>query len=91
MSQGDECKIVLSGRGAAMVIESLRLFYHIDCFKCCVCHTQLGDGLMGTDVRVRNNKLHCHNCYSSDDGMHYLLLSMLTCNINSTFTCCSAY
>nr|CAD7439615.1 unnamed protein product [Timema bartmani] len=56
------------GRGAAMIIESLRLFYHIDCFKCCVCHVQLGDGLMGTDVRVRNNKLHCHNCYSSDDG-----------------------
>lgn len=51
-----------------MIIESLQLFYHIDCFKCCVCCLQLGDGLMGTDVRVRNNKLHCHNCYSSDDG-----------------------
>lgn len=51
-----------------MIIESLRLFYHMDCFKCCVCHVQLGDGLMGTDVRVRNHKLHCHNCYSSDDG-----------------------
>ncbi|XP_023709494.1 uncharacterized protein LOC111865553 isoform X3 [Cryptotermes secundus] len=59
------------GRGAAMIIESLRLFYHIDCFKCCVCHVQLGDGLMGTDVRVRNNKLHCHNCYSSDDGVKF--------------------
>ncbi|KAL1131753.1 hypothetical protein AAG570_011366 [Ranatra chinensis] len=57
------------GRGAAMIIESLRLFYHIDCFKCCVCCMQLGDGMMGTDVRVRNNKLHCHNCYSSDDGV----------------------
>jgi hypothetical protein len=55
-----------------MIIESLRLFYHIDCFKCCVCHVQLGDGLMGTDVRVRNNKLHCHNCYSSDDGKYLL-------------------
>jgi len=61
-----------TGRGAAMIIESLRLFYHIDCFKCCVCHVQLGDGLMGTDVRVRNNKLHCHNCYSSDDGKQWL-------------------
>ncbi|KYN28424.1 LIM domain only protein 7 [Trachymyrmex cornetzi] len=56
------------GRGAAMIIESLRLFYHMECFKCCVCHVRLGDGLMGTDVRVRNHKLHCHNCYSSDDG-----------------------
>lgn len=53
-----------------MIIESLRLFYHMECFKCCVCHVRLGDGLMGTDVRVRNHKLHCHNCYSSDDGTH---------------------
>ncbi|KAF5300388.1 hypothetical protein FQR65_LT01009 [Abscondita terminalis] len=59
------------GRGAAMIIESLCLFYHMKCFKCCVCHTQLGDGLMGTDVRVRNQKLHCHNCYSSDDGVKF--------------------
>ncbi|XP_044741538.1 uncharacterized protein CG43427 [Chrysoperla carnea] len=59
------------GRGAAMIIESLCLFYHMDCFKCCVCHVQLGDGLMGTDVRVRNHKLHCHNCYSSDDGVKF--------------------
>lgn len=62
------------GRGAAMIIESLRLFYHMECFKCCVCHVRLGDGLMGTDVRVRNHKLHCHNCYSSDDGTHILTL-----------------
>lgn len=60
--------IVFSGRGAAMIIESLRLFYHINCFKCCVCCVQLGDGLMGTDVRVRNSKLHCHSCYSNDEG-----------------------
>ncbi|XP_011869609.1 PREDICTED: LIM domain only protein 7 isoform X2 [Vollenhovia emeryi] len=59
------------GRGAAMIIESLRLFYHMECFKCCVCHVRLGDGLNGTDVRVRNNKLHCHNCYSSDDGVKF--------------------
>lgn len=59
------------GRGAAMIIESLCLFYHMECFKCCVCHVQLGNGLIGTDVRVRNEKLHCHNCYSSDDGLKY--------------------
>ncbi|XP_030756556.1 spindle pole body component 110 [Sitophilus oryzae] len=59
------------GRGAAMIIESLCLFYHMECFKCCVCHIQLGDGRMGTDVRVRNQKLHCHNCYSSDDGVKF--------------------
>uniref|UniRef100_A0A2S2NNG8 LIM and calponin y domains-containing protein 1 n=1 Tax=Schizaphis graminum TaxID=13262 RepID=A0A2S2NNG8_SCHGA len=64
------CAVEL-GRGAAMIIESLQLFYHIECFKCCVCCVQLGDGLMGTDVRVRNKKLHCHNCFSSDDGVKF--------------------
>ncbi|CAG9816869.1 unnamed protein product [Phaedon cochleariae] len=59
------------GRGAAMIIESLCLFYHMECFKCCVCHLQLADGMIGTDVRVRNEKLHCHNCYSSDDGVKF--------------------
>ncbi|XP_035215137.1 LIM and calponin homology domains-containing protein 1-like isoform X7 [Stegodyphus dumicola] len=56
------------GRGAAMIIESLQLYYHIHCFQCCVCQAQLGNGSCGTDVRVRNNKLHCHNCYSNDEA-----------------------
>ncbi|ETN74025.1 LIM domain protein, partial [Necator americanus] len=30
------------GRGAAMIIESLNLFYHLACFKCYVCKTPLG-------------------------------------------------
>jgi len=64
------CKEEL-GRGAAMIIESLRLFYHIRCFKCCVCSIQLGNGEQGTDVRVRNNRLHCHNCYSNDEGLKF--------------------
>ncbi|KAG8199654.1 hypothetical protein JTE90_022109 [Oedothorax gibbosus] len=56
------------GRGAAMIIESLQLYYHIQCFQCCVCQAQLGNGSCGTDVRVRNNKLHCQNCYSNDEA-----------------------
>jgi len=64
------CKDEL-GRGAAMIIESLRLFYHIRCFKCCVCSVQLGNGEHGTDVRVRNNRLHCQNCYSNDEGLKF--------------------
>ena len=51
-----------------MIIESLRLFYHIGCFRCCVCGLALGNGTAGTDVRVRNNHLHCHDCYSNDEG-----------------------
>jgi len=64
------CKEEL-GRGAAMIIESLRLFYHLRCFRCVVCHVQLGNGSSGTDVRVRNNKLHCQNCYSNDEGLKF--------------------
>ncbi|KAL8617088.1 hypothetical protein ACOMHN_014259 [Nucella lapillus] len=56
------------GFGAAMVIESLGLYYHTQCFKCCVCRTPLGSGVEGADVRVRVNKLHCPNCYSNDEG-----------------------
>jgi len=59
------------GRGAAMIIESLRLFYHLGCFRCCVCNQQLGNGTAGADVRVRNNRLHCHNCYSNDQGLKF--------------------
>ncbi|XP_070198566.1 trichohyalin-like [Littorina saxatilis] len=56
------------GFGAAMVIESLGLYYHTQCFKCCVCRTPLGNGVEGADVRVRVNKLHCPNCYSNDEA-----------------------
>ncbi|XP_046380443.2 LIM and calponin homology domains-containing protein 1-like isoform X2 [Haliotis rufescens] len=56
------------GFGAAMIIESLGLSYHVQCFKCCVCHTPLGNGSEGADVRVRVNKLHCPNCYSNDEA-----------------------
>ncbi|KAJ8708999.1 hypothetical protein PYW07_008825 [Mythimna separata] len=59
------------GRGAAMIIESLSLCYHVWCFTCAVCGARLGDGRAGADVRVRMHKLHCQHCYSSDDGRKY--------------------
>ncbi|XP_077863382.1 uncharacterized protein LOC100366345 [Saccoglossus kowalevskii] len=59
------------GRGAAMIIESLGLHFHISCFKCCVCNCQLGSGAKGTDVRIRASKLHCQNCYSNDAGFEF--------------------
>ncbi|XP_013166054.1 PREDICTED: uncharacterized protein LOC106116687 isoform X4 [Papilio xuthus] len=59
------------GRGAAMIIESLSLCYHVWCFSCAVCGARLGDGRNGADVRVRAGRLHCHHCYSADDGSKY--------------------
>jgi F-box protein 20 len=60
------------GSGAAMIIENLGLFYHIDCFKCSVCQTPIADGnINGTDVRVRNSRLHCANCFSNEEGIKF--------------------
>lgn len=60
------------GSGAAMIIENLGLFYHINCFKCSVCQTPISDGnIHGTDVRVRNSRLHCHNCFSNEEGVKF--------------------
>ncbi|XP_051783265.1 LIM domain only protein 7 isoform X11 [Erpetoichthys calabaricus] len=51
------------GKGAAMIIESLGLFYHLNCFKCINCYCDLGGSEAGAEVRIRNNQLYCNNCY----------------------------
>ncbi|XP_078255462.1 LIM and calponin homology domains-containing protein 1-like isoform X3 [Rhinoraja longicauda] len=51
------------GKGAAMIIETLNLYFHIQCFTCGVCRGQLGDATTGTDVRIRNGLLNCNDCY----------------------------
>ncbi len=56
------------GQGSAMVIESLGLYYHIECFRCFVCNIPLSSSFEGTDVRVRSNRLHCQNCFSDENG-----------------------
>ncbi|XP_066478567.1 LIM domain only protein 7 isoform X1 [Tiliqua scincoides] len=56
------CRNVL-GKGAAMIIESLGLSYHLHCFKCVACKCDLGGSQAGTEVRIRNNELFCNDCY----------------------------
>ncbi|XP_009278406.1 PREDICTED: LIM and calponin homology domains-containing protein 1 isoform X3 [Aptenodytes forsteri] len=51
------------GKGAAMIIETLGLYFHIQCFRCGICKGQLGDAASGTDVRIRNGLLNCTDCY----------------------------
>nr|XP_036858464.1 LIM and calponin homology domains-containing protein 1 isoform X24 [Manis javanica] len=51
------------GKGAAMIIETLNLYFHIQCFRCGICKGQLGDAVSGTDVRIRNGLLNCNDCY----------------------------
>ncbi|ELV10426.1 LIM and calponin homology domains-containing protein 1 [Tupaia chinensis] len=50
-------------QGAAMIIETLNLYFHIQCFRCGICKGQLGDAVSGTDVRIRNGLLNCNDCY----------------------------
>uniref|UniRef100_A0A3B3WZ99 LIM domain 7a n=1 Tax=Poecilia mexicana TaxID=48701 RepID=A0A3B3WZ99_9TELE len=51
------------GKGAAMIIESLGLCYHLSCFKCTDCKSDLGGSEAGAEVRIRNKQLFCNTCY----------------------------
>ncbi|KAM9347400.1 LIM domain only protein 7 isoform 3-T3 [Symphorus nematophorus] len=51
------------GKGAAMIIESLGLCYHLKCFKCIDCKSDLGGSEAGAEVRIRNKQLYCNSCY----------------------------
>ncbi|XP_050974416.1 LIM domain only protein 7 isoform X10 [Labeo rohita] len=51
------------GKGAAMIIESLGLCYHLSCFKCYNCRFDLGGSEAGAEVRIRNQQLYCNSCY----------------------------
>ncbi|KAM9710162.1 LIM domain only protein 7 isoform 3-T3 [Menidia menidia] len=51
------------GKGAAMIIESLGLCYHLSCFKCIDCKADLGGSEAGAEVRIRNKQLYCNSCY----------------------------
>nr|XP_055216484.1 LIM domain only protein 7 isoform X16 [Gorilla gorilla gorilla] len=56
------CNNIL-GKGAAMIIESLGLCYHLHCFKCVACECDLGASSSGAEVRIRNHQLYCNDCY----------------------------
>eukprot|EP00074_Homo_sapiens_P097388 XP_016876088.1 LIM domain only protein 7 isoform X10 [Homo sapiens] len=56
------CNNIL-GKGAAMIIESLGLCYHLHCFKCVACECDLGGSSSGAEVRIRNHQLYCNDCY----------------------------
>lgn len=36
--------------------------------QCGLCKSQLGDATAGTDVRIRNGQLSCHECYIASRG-----------------------
>ncbi|XP_030011507.1 LIM domain only protein 7-like isoform X2 [Sphaeramia orbicularis] len=51
------------GKGAAMIVESLGLSYHLSCFKCIDCKSDLGGSEAGAEIRIRNKQLYCNSCY----------------------------
>ncbi|NXN34459.1 LIMC1 protein, partial [Nycticryphes semicollaris] len=61
------------GKGAAMIIETLSLYFHIQCFRCGICKGQLGDAASGTDVRIRNGLLNCNDCYIRSRSKYQIL------------------
>ncbi|NWW90095.1 LIMC1 protein, partial [Rhynochetos jubatus] len=61
------------GKGAAMIIETLGLYFHIQCFRCGICKGQLGDAASGTDVRIRNGLLNCNDCYIRSRSKYQIL------------------
>uniref|UniRef100_F7CPN4 LIM and calponin homology domains 1 n=1 Tax=Macaca mulatta TaxID=9544 RepID=F7CPN4_MACMU len=69
------------GKGAAMIIETLNLYFHIQCFRCGICKGQLGDAVSGTDVRIRNGLLNCNDCYMRSRSKYWGECLMMTeCN-----------
>ncbi|KAI6201598.1 LIM zinc-binding domain-containing protein [Aphelenchoides besseyi] len=58
------CRFQL-GRGQAMKIDALNLYYHLQCFRCSNCNARLETGSAnGTDVRVNGSELYCQRCYN---------------------------
>ncbi|XP_035992039.1 LIM domain only protein 7b isoform X3 [Fundulus heteroclitus] len=51
------------GSGAAMVIETLSLCFHLTCFQCVGCHRHLGGTETGVQVRIQNRRPYCDYCY----------------------------
>jgi F-box protein 20 len=78
--------IFILGQGSAMVIESLGLYYHIECFRCYVCNIPLSSSFEGTDVRVRSNRLHCQNCFSDENGKENIIYFINNNNNNTRFS-----
>lgn len=53
-----------AGRGQAMAVESLQLFFHMACFRCGRCGLPLLQGsARGTDVHVSGRELRCRRCF----------------------------
>ena len=54
-----------------MIIESLRLFYHIKCFKCCVCRYRL------FTVTVDSAQMTVHSLQCTDDSAQLYVCLLL--------------
>ncbi|XP_061597689.1 LIM domain only protein 7b isoform X2 [Cololabis saira] len=53
----------VQGSGAAMIIEALSLYFHLNCFKCVGCGRNLRGTKTRVRVRVQNEKPYCDHCY----------------------------
>ena len=56
------------GKEPSMSVGSAGLQYHMECFKCAVCHSPLARSSTSVTVLLHDSKPHCWGCYSNQAG-----------------------
>ena len=62
------CVHPVLGKGSAVVVESLNLLFHHQCFHCSICLKPLKCEDVGTNIKVRGCNVHCEDCSFNDKG-----------------------
>ncbi|XP_050967736.1 sciellin [Labeo rohita] len=55
-----------------MILEDLKINSHTSCFRCAVCHCDLGRLEAGKSLWVYRERVNCANCYSKIRGQWYI-------------------
>ncbi|XP_016105465.1 sciellin isoform X2 [Sinocyclocheilus grahami] len=74
VSSRDVCTVC--GRPIAgserMILEDLKIISHASCFRCAVCHCDLGGLEAGKSLWVYRERVNCANCFSKIRGQWYI-------------------
>ncbi|KAK9973887.1 hypothetical protein ABG768_024585 [Culter alburnus] len=55
-----------------MILEELKIISHTSCFRCAVCHCDLGGLEAGMSLWVHRERVNCSNCFSKIRGQWYI-------------------
>ena len=56
------------GKEPSMSVSNSGLSFHLQCFRCDVCHRSLASGQLSVSILLREGRPHCRHCFSSDAG-----------------------